>query len=212
MRSLFSMIAGCMALLAMSAAGPARAQVTVIHAGSVIRDADGEPSGPATITIEDGRIVSIVDGLQTPGGEAQVIDLADKTVLPGLIDLHVHLTGDPGGDFWKEATEPGEWRLINKLTHAPIPTRLLSDDRFIASRKRFEDWAEGRKALRMEYFYREMRRETGLLMEGDDPAGGKWNFDHDNRKPPKEGLEFPQPLSFAPDAETQAGLDLGEPR
>ena len=105
-------------------------------------------------------------------------------------------------------TEPGEWRLINTLADAPIPTHLLPDDRFIASRKRFEDWAKGRKALRMEYFYREMRRETGLLMEGDDPAGGKWNFDHDNRKPPKEGLEFPAPLSFAPDAETQAVLDL----
>ncbi|MEX3313659.1 cryptochrome/photolyase family protein [Sulfitobacter sp. PS-8MA] len=106
------------------------------------------------------------------------------------------------------ATEPGEWRLIEKLTHAPIPTRLLPDDRFIASRKRFEDWAEGRKALRMEYFYREMRRETGLLMEGGDPAGGKWNFDHDNRKPPKEGLDFPAPITFTPDAETQAVLDL----
>ena len=109
-------------------------------------------------------------------------------------------------------TEPGEWRLLNTLTDAPIPTHLLPDDRFIATRKRFEDWAEGRKALRMEYFYREMRRETGLLMEGDDPAGGKWNFDHDNRRPPKEGLEFPQPLSFAPDAETQAVLDLVETR
>jgi len=106
------------------------------------------------------------------------------------------------------ATEPGEWRLIDKLNHAPITTHLLPDDRFVASRKRFEDWAEGRKALRMEYFYREMRRETGLLMEGDDPAGGKWNFDHDNRKPPKEGLAFPEPKTFAPDAVTREVLDL----
>ncbi|NCQ63946.1 MAG: amidohydrolase family protein, partial [Alphaproteobacteria bacterium] len=79
---------------------PAMAQVTVIYAGSVIRDADSEPIGPATITISDGRILSIAQGHQTPTGEARVIDLADKTVLPGLIDLHVHLTGDPGGDFW----------------------------------------------------------------------------------------------------------------
>ena len=101
-----------MAVLAALLGTPALAQGTVIHAGSVIRDADGEPSGPATITIEDGRIVSIVDGLQTPGGEALVIDLADKTVLPGLIDLHVHLTGDPGGDFWKGAVEPDEWDVV----------------------------------------------------------------------------------------------------
>ena len=92
----------------------------MIHAGSVIRDADSEPSGPATITIEDGRIVSIADGLQTPSGEAQVIDLADKTVLPGLIDLHVHLTGDPGGDFWKEAVEPDEWGVVVGAKNARI--------------------------------------------------------------------------------------------
>ena len=109
-----------MAVLAALLGTPALAQVTVIHAGSVIRDADGEPSGPATITIEDGRIVSIVDGLQTPGGEALVIDLADKTVLPGLIDLHVHLTGDPGGDFWKEATEPDEWGVVVGAKNARI--------------------------------------------------------------------------------------------
>ena len=74
-------------------------------------------------------------------------------------------------------TEPGEWRLINKLTHAPIKTAILPDDRFIASHKDFEAWAEGRKALRMEYFYREMRKRTGLLMEEGEPAGGQWNFD-----------------------------------
>ena len=116
MRVLVWMMAAIAALLGT----PALAQVTVIHAGSVIRDADGEPSGPATITIEDGRIVSIVDGLQTPGGEAQVIDLADKTVLPGLIDLHVHLTGDPGGDFWKEAVEPDEWGVVVGAKNARI--------------------------------------------------------------------------------------------
>jgi len=61
--------------------------------------------------------------------------------------------------------------------------QILPDSRFLASHAEFEAWAEGRQgALRMEYFYREMRRKTGLLMDGDQPAGGKWNFDHDNRK------------------------------
>jgi deoxyribodipyrimidine photolyase-related protein len=86
------------------------------------------------------------------------------------------------------ATEPGEWRLIAALQEVPLDVTLLPDDRFLASHKEFEDWAEGRKALRMEYFYRDMRRKTGLLMEGDQPAGGKWNFDHDNRKPAKADL------------------------
>ncbi len=45
----------------------------------------------------------------------------------------------------------------------------------------------------MEFFYREMRRKTGLMMEGADPAGGQWNFDHDNRKPAKADLLRPKP-------------------
>ncbi|MBB3034933.1 metal-dependent hydrolase family protein [Alteriqipengyuania lutimaris] len=108
MRILFSMIASCTALLA----APAVAQTTLIHAGSVLADAAGEPSGPSTIIVEDGRIVAIEAGYRTAAGDAQVIDLTGKTVLPGLIDLHVHLTGDPGGDFWKEATEADEWGVV----------------------------------------------------------------------------------------------------
>lgn len=106
------------------------------------------------------------------------------------------------------ATEPGEWRLIDKLRYAPLKVQICDDDRFIASHAMFEGWAEGRKALRMEYFYREMRRKTGLLMDGDDPAGGQWNFDHDNRKPAPDDLKTPGPLTFDPDQTTRAVLDL----
>lgn len=100
------------AALALCAATPAWADTTVIHVGAVLTDASANPSGPATITVEDGRIVSIVDGFQpTPDG-ATMVHLPDYIVLPGLIDLHVHLTGDPGGDFWKEAVEPDEWGVV----------------------------------------------------------------------------------------------------
>ncbi|MGC9419133.1 MAG: cryptochrome/photolyase family protein [Rhodovulum sp.] len=110
------------------------------------------------------------------------------------------------------ATEPGEWRLIEALTHAPIRVRQCPDTRFIASHAEFDAWAEGRKSLRMEYFYREMRRKTGLLMEGDDPAGGKWNYDHDNRKPASDDLFREGPLKFDPDETVNAVLDLVERR
>lgn len=93
------------------AAAPLAAETVAIRAGSVIADAAAEPSGPATIVIEDGRIVSIIPGHGEVAAD-RTIDLADKTVLPGLIDLHTHLTGDPGGDFWKEATEPDEWDVV----------------------------------------------------------------------------------------------------
>ena len=110
------------------------------------------------------------------------------------------------------ATEPGEWRLIEALQNAPIKIHLREDTRFIASHRDFDGWAEGRKALRMEYFYRDMRRKTGLLMEGDDPAGGKWNYDHDNRKPAPDEVPSTGPMQFTPDETVEEVLDLVERR
>jgi deoxyribodipyrimidine photolyase-related protein len=104
-------------------------------------------------------------------------------------------------------TEPGEWRLMDAMRAWPHAT-LLPDDRFIAAPGEFEDWARGRSALRMEYFYRQMRRHTGLLMDGDKPCGGQWNFDKDNRKPASLDLLMPQPPRFAPDAVTRDVLAL----
>ncbi len=113
-------------------------------------------------------------------------------------------------EFWY--TEPGEWRLIEALRDysdtISTPSRCFADTRFIASHKEFEDWAEGRKSLRMEYFYRDMRRKTGLLMDGGEPAGGAWNYDEDNRKPPPDGVEYGGPMRFTPDATVEEVLAL----
>jgi deoxyribodipyrimidine photolyase-related protein len=106
------------------------------------------------------------------------------------------------------ATRPGEWRLIEALDAAPLTVTQLSDDRFVCSLDEFDAWAEGRKELRMEYFYREMRRKTGLMMEAGEPAGGKWNYDHDNRKPAKADMLRADPMAFTPDAVTEEVLDL----
>jgi deoxyribodipyrimidine photolyase-related protein len=110
------------------------------------------------------------------------------------------------------ATRPGEWRLIDALDEMPVTLRMLEDDRFLASHAEFERWAEGRKSLRMEYFYREMRRKTGLLMDGDDPAGGQWNYDSENRRPPPEGIAYAGPMQFTPDETVIEVLDLVEAR
>lgn len=112
------LIAGAAMVAAALAGAPLLAETVAIRAGSVITDAAGEPSGPATILVEDGKIVSI-----TPGHTVKAdreIDLKTKTVLPGLIDLHTHLTGDPGGDFWKDATEPEEWGVVVGAKNARI--------------------------------------------------------------------------------------------
>jgi deoxyribodipyrimidine photolyase-related protein len=103
-------------------------------------------------------------------------------------------------------TEAGEWRLRQEMLdwerQAGVKVTILEDDRFLASQKFFEDWARGRSALRMEFFYREMRRRHEILLDGDAPAGGKWNFDSENRKKLPKSIKPPPPARFAPDAMT----------
>ncbi|PKP94993.1 MAG: amidohydrolase family protein [Alphaproteobacteria bacterium HGW-Alphaproteobacteria-14] len=110
------------AVLAAALAAPVAAETVAIRAGSVLADAASEPSGPATIIVTDGKIVSITPGHGAVSADRE-IDLSAKTVLPGLIDLHTHLTGDPGGDFWKEATEPDEWGVVVGAKNARITAR-----------------------------------------------------------------------------------------
>jgi deoxyribodipyrimidine photolyase-related protein len=109
-------------------------------------------------------------------------------------------------------TEASEHRVLAMQTAWPEtlgrPVDVLANDRFICSKPEFAAWAAGRTSLRMEYFYREMRRRTGLLMDADQPAGGQWNFDAENRKPAKRDLFMPQPLRFDPNADVRAVLDL----
>ena len=106
------------------------------------------------------------------------------------------------------ATAPGDWRLRQILADLPLQVTVLPDDRFICSEAEFATWAKDRKALRMEWFYREMRRKTGLLMSGDQPEGGQWNYDHDNRKPAAPDLFRRKPPRFAPDETTRQVMDL----
>lgn len=113
---------GFAGVLAAAMAAPLAAETVAIRAGAVLADAASEPTGPATILVEDGRIVSVTPGTGAVAAD-RVIDLSDKTVLPGLIDLHTHLTGDPGGDFWKEATEPDEWGVVVGAKNARLTAR-----------------------------------------------------------------------------------------
>jgi deoxyribodipyrimidine photolyase-related protein len=113
-------------------------------------------------------------------------------------------------------TEPGEWRVLEMMRGWPsasgLPVEIREDRRFLCPRGRFARWAQGRRDLRMEFFYREMRRQTGLLMDGDEPVGGRWNFDAENRRRLPRGHVAPARLRFAPDAVTREVLALVEAR
>ena len=109
-------------------------------------------------------------------------------------------------------TEPGEHRVLAAMqdwqTALGVDVEIRGDDRFMCPPGMFESWAEGRKQLRMEFFYREMRRHHGVLMEGGEPVGGKWNYDAENRESPDLSLPVPKPIGFAPDEITSEVLTL----
>ena len=109
------------------------------------------------------------------------------------------------------ATEGREQDMVDELAYAQTRlesagiTLVLREDRgFLATRADFATWASGRKEYRMEWFYREMRRKHGILMEADGtPTGGTWNFDSDNRKPWPKGRVVPERFSASPDDMTR---------
>lgn len=115
-------------------------------------------------------------------------------------------------------THPGEHGVLQALReaarHAGLPLEVREDTHFFCSLPDFARHARGRKQLRMEFFYREQRQRHRILMDGDAPCGGRWNFDADNRA--SFGREGPgwlvPPLRFAPDAITQEVLQLVEQR
>ncbi|MCG6898305.1 MAG: cryptochrome/photolyase family protein [Thiocapsa sp.] len=115
-------------------------------------------------------------------------------------------------------TEPGEHRVLLVLeavaAETGVPLEVRRDAHFICSRADFDQWAEGRKALRQEHFYRHLRRREGILTEGTGdalrPVGGKWNLDQENRKAfgRKGPGRVPRPLGFPPDETTRALIGL----
>jgi deoxyribodipyrimidine photolyase-related protein len=109
-------------------------------------------------------------------------------------------------------TEPGEWRLAADMRHwqaeAGIEVEILDDTRFFARIRDFIAWARDRRGPRMEFFYRDMRRRTGILMDGAAPAGGRWNFDPENRRPLPRQVVAPPIPRFAPDEITRAVMAL----
>ncbi len=110
------------------------------------------------------------------------------------------------------ATEPGEWRVWEMMQDwwrsLGLPVDIRDDDRFLCSRAEFGGWASGRSVLRMEHFYRQLRRRTGWLMGGDRPAGGRWNYDVQNRRALPRDLPLPRRLRFTPDAVTREVMAL----
>ncbi|MGZ8347108.1 MAG: amidohydrolase family protein [Allosphingosinicella sp.] len=102
---------------------PAPGRTIVVHAGRLIADPSQPVRGPSTITIVDGRITDVASGLQPAPAGARLVDLSGRTVLPGLIDAHVHLSSNPSGEFWREAVDTDEWGMVLGVQNARATVR-----------------------------------------------------------------------------------------
>lgn len=110
-------------------------------------------------------------------------------------------------------TEPGEYRLLKIFKHwqnvLGMPVTILPDPRFLCGIEEFKTWAQNRSQLRMEYFYREMRKKYNILMEANGkPTGDKWNFDKENRKSAPKNISVPTRISHRKDKITTEVLKL----
>ncbi len=132
----------------------------------------------------------------------------------GTLALELERAIDPLQPAALVLTAPGDWRVLQSLRamakQHSLPLDLRDDSHFFSTVREFAAHAEGRKQLRLEYWYRELRHKHGILMDGKLPVGGQWNFDADNRESfGKTGPQnLPPPSRFAPDAITQEVLDL----
>ena len=107
-------------------------------------------------------------------------------------------------------TWPGEYRVLSDLRALQKKTKIeiLADDRFLATTVEFDAWAADRSNVRMEFFYREMRKKYNILMSNGKPEGGKWNYDAENRSFPKKDISIPKTYTSEVDTITSRVIEL----
>jgi len=111
-------------------------------------------------------------------------------------------------------TAPGDWRVLEAIKALAaannLPLDIREDRHFFSSIRDFAAHAEGRRSLRMEYFYREQRKRHDVLMQDGEPVGSQWNFDVENRE--SFGAAgpgaVPSRAKFEPDAITREVIAL----
>ena len=141
---------------------------------------------------------SRLDDAHNAGSLANELDKAIQTLHPQQLVM----------------TAPGEWRVLQSLRGIAkkhkLPLEVRDDTHFFSTVREFAEHAKGRKQLRQEFFYRELRQKTGILMDGKKPIGDQWNFDEDNRGSfGKAGPGIlPPPTRFEPDAITLDVMQL----
>ena len=115
-----------------------------------------------------------------------------------------HFAAHPGDELvaMRPASANAADRLDDLITAHGGSIEFVENETFLCSPDEFDQWAGERDGYRHEEFYRFMRRKTGYLMDGDEPVGGEWNYDDQNRETPGEDVDPPDPPAYRPDETT----------
>lgn len=174
----------------------------------VMEEASYVPHHPQKIILIFSAMRHFAQALQQRGIRVEYVTLDDPKnsgSIPGELKRWQSLVAPDEVHL----TECGDWRLEESIKACCFPIHWHSDTRFLCTRSEFSSWAAGKKQLRMEFFYREMRRKSGLLLNGDgSPVGGAWNFDAENRKALPKNVTAPYPARFSADAITRDVMAL----
>ena len=174
----------------------------------VMEEATHVPHHPQKIALVFSAMRHFAEALRQRGFTVQYVHLEDagnSGSIPGELLRWQALTQAAE----VHVTECGDWRLEQSMRDCGLALQWHDDSRFLCSRDEFRRWAKGKQQLRMEFFYREMRRKSRLLLNGDgSPVGGAWNFDEDNRKPLPKKVVAPYPLHVPRDAITEEVISL----
>jgi deoxyribodipyrimidine photolyase-related protein len=192
-------------LAALQALDPAR---DVVLLAEVAEEAAYVPHHPQKIALIFSAMRHFAEALRARGWQVIYTRLDDADNSGSLV-AELQRWAAKLGAAEVHVTECGEWRLEQVLRDSGLPLTWHADRRFLCGRAEFAAWAKGKKQLRMEYFYREMRRKSGLLLNGDGtPVGGAWNFDAENRKALPKSVKAPLTARFPHDVITREVLDL----
>ncbi|WP_445178376.1 cryptochrome/photolyase family protein [Pseudomonas sp. McL0111] len=178
----------------------------------VMEEASHVPHHPQKIALIFSAMRHFAKALQDRGWRVEYVTL-DNQHNSGSVPGELHRWQSLLGAEEVHVTECGDWRLEQAISDCGLPIHWHVDTRFLCSRTEFVAWAAGKKQLRMEFFYREMRRKSRLLLNGDGtPVGGAWNYDAENRKALPKGVKAPYPARFSNDAITREVLALVKTR
>ncbi|KPN30658.1 deoxyribodipyrimidine photo-lyase-related protein [Halolamina pelagica] len=167
--------------------------------------ADRRPYHPHKLTLVFAAMRQFRDDVRARG---LTVDYRQADTFAAALDAH--FDAHPGDHLTmpRPAAHGAESRLRALVDARGGTLSFVRNPTFLLTPAEFDEWAESRNTndpdtYRMEGFYHWMRRETGVLMDGDEPAGGEWNYDEENRETPPEDWSPPEPPSFEPDATTR---------